>query len=128
MTRVLAVIAIGLATLFAVVGIVQAATHELWFFSPSVEVGERVHLVFPRHVALPRSEPLRPPRRARDRRRRSSPSWLRRLRPFVACRSSRSCSRALYFSYSQSSLAALFVVTSRSRSSPATGARGSSPR
>ena len=39
MTRVLAVIAVALATLFAVVGIVQAATHELWFFSPSVEVG-----------------------------------------------------------------------------------------
>ena len=38
-TRALAVIAVGLATLFAVVGLVQAATHKLWFFSPSVEVG-----------------------------------------------------------------------------------------
>ena len=39
MPRALAMIAVGLATLFAVVGIVQAATHKLWFFSPAVEVG-----------------------------------------------------------------------------------------
>ena len=37
--RTLATIAVALATLFAVVGLIQAATHKLWFFSPSVEVG-----------------------------------------------------------------------------------------
>src|SRR5512133_896697 len=37
--RVLAVIAVALGSLFAVVGLIQAATHKLWFFSPAVEVG-----------------------------------------------------------------------------------------
>src|ERR671925_306981 len=37
--RVLAVIAVALACVFAAFGLWQAATHELFFFSPSVEVG-----------------------------------------------------------------------------------------
>jgi putative inorganic carbon (HCO3(-)) transporter len=39
LSRVLAAIAVALACLFAAVGLWQAATHELLFFSPSVEVG-----------------------------------------------------------------------------------------
>ncbi len=70
MTRVLAVIAVALATLFAVVGIVQAATQELWFFSPSVEVGNAYSSFF-RVTSLFRDPSLyAPPRRARDRDRR----------------------------------------------------------
>src|SRR4029079_10078639 len=37
--RALGVMALALGSLVAVVGIIQAATHKLWFFSPGVEVG-----------------------------------------------------------------------------------------
>ena len=53
--RVLAIIAVALGTLFAVIGILQAPTHELFFFAPNLEVGERLLLVLPGHLAVPRS-------------------------------------------------------------------------
>ena len=67
MPRVLAVIAVALATLFAVVGLVQAATHRAVVLLAKRGGRERVQLVLPRHVALPGPEPVRTPRRARDR-------------------------------------------------------------
>ena len=72
---------------------------------------ERVLELLPRHLALPRPEPLRPARRARDRRaaRRAAvpPDRLARS----ASRRSALLFAGLFFSYSQSSLVALFAVT-----------------
>ena len=39
MPRALAIAAVALAALFAVVGLVEEATHRLLFYTPSVEVG-----------------------------------------------------------------------------------------
>ena len=66
--RVLAIIAVALATLFAVIGIWQALTHELLFFAPNLEVANTYAPDLPGHLALPRSQPLRTARRARHRR------------------------------------------------------------
>ena len=115
MTRVLAVIAIALATLFAVVGIVQAATHELWFFSPSVEVGNAYSSFF-RVTSLFRDPSLYgAPRRARDRRRSLVAVLYRKLNPLARAAAVGLLFAGLWFSYSQSSMAALFVVTLRAR-------------
>jgi hypothetical protein len=110
MTRVLAIIGVALATLFAVVGIVQAATHELWFFSPSVEVGNayssffRVTSLFrdpglyARHVILGIAILV-------------VAVLYRKLSPFIALPLVALLFVGVWFSYSQSSMAALFVVT-----------------
>jgi len=110
MTRVLAVIAVALATLFAVVGIIQAATHELWFFSPSVEVGNayssffrvtslfRDPSLYARHVVLGIAILV-------------VAVLYRKLNPFVAVPLVVVLFAGVWFSYSQSSMAALFVVT-----------------
>jgi O-Antigen ligase len=110
MTRALAVIAVALATLFAVVGIVQAATHELWFFSPSVEVGNayssffrvtslfRDPSLYARHVVLGIAIVV-------------VAVLYRKLNPFLAVPLIVLLFAGVWFSYSQSSMAALFVVT-----------------
>ena len=110
MTRALAAIAIALATLFAVVGLVQAVTHELWFFSPSVEVSNayrsffrvtslfRDPSLYGRHVVLGIAVVL-------------VAVLVRRVHPLVAAPLVALLFAGLWFSYSQSSLAALFVVT-----------------
>ena len=110
MTRALAVIAVALATLFAVVGIVQAATHELWFFSPSVEVGNayssffrvtslfRDPSLYARHVVLGIAILV-------------VAVLYRKLDPLLALPLVGVLFAGVWFSYSQSSMAALFVVT-----------------
>jgi len=108
--RALAVIAVGLATLFAVVGIIQAATHKLWFFSPAVEVGNayssffrvtslfRDPSLYGRHVVIGIVVLL-------------VCVLYRKVNPFLAAGLIALLFVGLWFSYSQSSMAALFVVT-----------------
>src|SRR5436190_1228687 len=108
--KALAVIAVGLATLFAVVGIIQAATHKLWFFSPSVEVGNayssyfrvtslfRDPSLYGRHVVLGVAVVL-------------VAVLCRKLDALWALPLIVLLFAGLWFSYSQSSMAALFVVT-----------------
>jgi len=108
--RVLAVIAIALASLFAAIGLVQAATHELWFFSPSVEVGNayssffrvtslfRDPSLYGRHVVLGMAVLV-------------VAVLLCRVNLLVALPLAAFLFAGLWFSYSQSSLAALFAVT-----------------
>lgn len=108
--RALVVIAVALATLFAVVGLIQAATHKLWFFSPGVEIGNAYNSFFRvtslfrdpslygRHVVLGIAVLL-------------VAVLYRRLSPFLAAPLIVVLFAGLWFSYSQSSLAALFVVT-----------------
>jgi hypothetical protein len=110
MPRVLATIAVALATLFAVVGLIQAATHKLWFFSPAVEVGNayssffrvtslfRDPSLYGRHVVLGIAVLL-------------VAVLYGRLSPFLAVPLVGLLFAGLWFSYSQSSMAALFVVT-----------------
>ena len=110
LTRVLAIIGVALATLFAVVGLVQAVTHKLWFFSPSVEVGNayssffrvtslfRDPSLYGRHVVLGIAVLL-------------VAVLCRRLSAYVALPLIAILFAGLWFSYSQSSMAALFVVT-----------------
>ena len=110
MPRVLATIAVALAALFSVVGLIQAATHKLWFFSPSVEVGNayssffrvtslfRDPSLYGRHVVLGIAVLL-------------VAVLYGRLSPFLAWPLVVVLFAGLWFSYSQSSMAALFVVT-----------------
>ena len=110
MPRVLATIAVALATLFAVVGLIQVATHKLWFFSPGVEVGNayssffrvtslfRDPSLYGRHVVLGIAVLL-------------VAVLYRRFSPFLALPLVVLLFAGLWFSYSQSSMAALFVVT-----------------
>jgi len=110
MTRALAVIAIALASVFAAAGLIQAATHKLWFFSPSVEVGNayssffrvtslfRDPSLYGRHVVLGIAVLL-------------VAVLLRRVHPLVAVSLAAFLFAGLWFSYSQSSMVALFAVT-----------------
>ena len=110
MTRALAVIAIVLASVFAMAGLIQAATHKLWFFSPSVEVGNayssffrvtslfRDPSLYGRHVVLGIAVLL-------------VAVLLRRVHPLVALLLAAFLFAGLWFSYSQSSMVALFAVT-----------------
>jgi O-antigen ligase len=107
--RVLAVIAIALACVFAAVGLWQAATHELFFFSPAVEVGNafssffrvtslfRDPSLYGRHVVLGIAVVL-------------VLLLRRRIDPLLATALVAFLFAGLFFSYSQSSLAALFAV------------------
>ena len=102
--------AVALAALFATVGLVEEATAAADLLHAVGPDRERVLELLPRHLAVPRPEPVRAPR---------------------SCSRSRSCSRplvpeasgsrcgdriigflfaGLFFSYSQSSLVALFAV------------------
>jgi hypothetical protein len=108
--RALAVIAVALSSLFAVVGIVQAATHKLWFFSPSVEVGNayssffrvtslfRDPSLYGRHVVIGIVVLL-------------VAVLYRKVNPYLAAGLIALMFAGLWFSYSQSSMVALFVVT-----------------
>jgi hypothetical protein len=110
MTRALAMIAIALASVFAAAGLIQAATHKLWFFSPSVEVGNvyssffrvtslfRDPSLYGRHVVLGIAVLL-------------VAVLLRRVHPLVALSLAAFLFAGLWFSYSQSSMVALFAVT-----------------
>ena len=110
MPRVLAMLAVALATLFAVVGLIQAVTHKLWFFSPSVEVGNayssffrvtslfRDPSLYGRHVVLGIAVLL-------------VAVLYGRLSPFLALPPVVVLFAGLWFSYSQSSTISLFVVT-----------------
>ena len=107
--RVLAFIAVALATLFAVIGIWQALTHELLFFAPNLEVANTYSPIFRvtslfrdpslygRHVVLGIVVVV-------------VAVWLRRIPTIPAVALIALLWAGLYFSYSQSSLAALFVA------------------
>jgi O-antigen ligase len=107
--RVLAIIAVALACVFAAVGLWQAATHNLFFFSPSVEVGNafssffrvtslfRDPSLYGRHVVLGIAVVL-------------VLFLRRRINPLLALALIAFLWAGLFFSYSQSSLAALFAV------------------
>jgi len=108
--RTLAVIAVALSTLFAVVGLIQAATHKLWFFSPGVEVGNayssffrvtslfRDPSLYGRHVVIGIVVLL-------------VAVLYGKVNPLLATALMGVMFAGLWFSYSQSSMAALFVVT-----------------
>jgi hypothetical protein len=108
--RVLAIIAVALGTLFAVVGLIQAATHKLWFFSPAVEVGNayssffrvtslfRDPSLYGRHVVIGIVVLL-------------VAVLYGKVNPLLAVGLIGLMFAGLWFSYSQSSMAALFVVT-----------------
>jgi O-antigen ligase len=107
--RVLAIIAIALATLFALIGIWQALTHELLFFAPNLEVANTYAPIFRvtslfrdpslygRHVVLGIVVVV-------------VAVWLRRIPALPAVALIALLWAGLYFSYSQSSLAALFAA------------------
>ena len=109
LTRILAAIAIALACVFSAVGLWQAATRELLFFSPSVEVGNafssffrvtslfRDPSLYGRHLVIGIAVLL-------------VLLLRRRLQPLLALALIVFLWAGLFFSYSQSSFAALFVV------------------
>jgi O-antigen ligase len=108
--RLLAAIAIVLASLFAVVGLWQAATHELFFYAPNLAVSNantdyfRVTSLFGdpslygRHLVLGMGVVL-------------ALLAARRGRPWLLIAALVLMWLGLFFSYSQSSMAALLVVT-----------------
>jgi O-antigen ligase len=107
--RVLAVIAVALATLFAVIGLWQALTRELLFAAPNLEVANTYAPIFRvtslfrdpslygRHVVLGIAVVV-------------VAIWLRRIPALPALALIALLWAGLYFSYSQSSLAALFAA------------------
>src|SRR5918995_5498517 len=107
--RALAVIAIGLASVFAAVGLWQQATKELLFYEPELEVANayspffRVTSLFTdpslygRHVVLGFAVLL-------------VLLWADRINLFLAAGIGTLLFTGLYFSYSQTSMASLFAV------------------
>ncbi len=107
--RVLAVIGIALGCAFALIGVIQAATHTLLFYSPTVEVANtfasffrvtslfRDPSLYGRHVVLAIAIVL-------------VTVWLKKIRIELALGLIALLFAGLYFSYSQSSFVALFVV------------------
>src|SRR5919109_1530509 len=105
----MAVIAVGLASVFALVGLWQEATKDLFFYGPQLEVANayspffRVTSLFTdpslygRHVVLGFAVLL-------------VLLWAGRMNVFLAAALMTLLFAGLYFSYSQSSWAALFVV------------------
>jgi hypothetical protein len=110
MPRVLGMIVVALATLFAVVGIVEEATRKLLFHSPAVEIGNaysnffrvtslfRDPSLYGRHVVLGMAILL-------------VALWYRDASPWLLGALLAVLFTGLFFSYSQSSFAALFAVT-----------------
>ncbi len=108
--RALAIVAVALGCLFALVGIVEAATHKLLFFSSSVAVGNtyssffrvtslfRDPSLYGRHLVLAIAVLV-------------VALWLGRVNVLLAAGLLAFLFAGLYFSYSQSSFVALFVVT-----------------
>ena len=107
--RLLAVIGISLASLFAVVGVVEAATHRLIFYAHNLQVSNtytsffrvtslfRDPSLYGRHVVLGIAVVI-------------VLLWLREIDVLLAAALVTLLWIGLYFSYSQSSYAALFVV------------------
>lgn len=108
--KVLAWIAIGLASIFAAVGLWQELTKNLFFYSPQLEVANayspffRVTSLFTdpslygRHVVLGFAVLL-------------VVVWCGRINVYLAAGIAALLFGGLYFSYSQTSMAALFAVT-----------------
>jgi hypothetical protein len=107
--RVLAWIAAALGLLFALVGLAQAATGRLFFYAPNLEVSNtyanyfrvtslfRDPSLYGRHLVLALAVVF-------------VAAWLRRVNLVLAAAVATVLWAGLYFSYSQSSLVALFVV------------------
>jgi hypothetical protein len=107
--RVLAIVAVALATLFAVVGLIEEATERLIFYTPAVAIGNayssffrvtslfRDPSLYGRHVVLGLAVVL-------------VLLWGRRLGTALAAALAAVLFAGLFFSYSQSSLTALFAV------------------
>jgi O-antigen ligase len=107
--KALAWIAIGLASLFAAIGLWQEATKDLFFYSPQLEVANayspffRVTSLFTdpslygRHLVLGFAVLL-------------VLLWADRINPYLAAAIGTLLFAGLYFSYSQTSMAALFAV------------------
>jgi hypothetical protein len=107
--RVLAIIAIGLACLFAGVGLIEEATRHLLFYTPSVQVGNayssffrvtslfRDPSLYGRHLVLGIAVVL-------------VLTWYRRISLLVGAALIVFLFAGLFYSYSQSSFAALFAV------------------
>ena len=84
---------------------------------------EQLRQLLPRHLALPRPEPLRPPPRARDRRAWSSRCALRRVHIALAGALVAVLWPGLFYTYSQSSFVALIVVVLGDRGAGGRAAR-----
>lgn len=107
--KALAWISIGLASLFAAIGLWQEATKDLFFYSPQLEVANayspffRVTSLFTdpslygRHVVLGFAVLL-------------VLLWAGRINPYLAAAIGTLLFAGLYFSYSQTSMASLFAV------------------
>src|SRR5207248_3594026 len=108
--RVLAIIAIALASLFAVIGLIEEGTHHVFFFASNLEVGNayasffrvtslfRDPSLYGRHLVLGIAVLL-------------VLLWLRRIELWIAAALIGLLWAGLFFSYSQSSMAAPFLVT-----------------
>jgi len=107
--RVLAVIAIALASLFAIVGIVEAATHRLIFYSHNLAVSN-TYTTFFRVTSLFRDPSLYGRHVVLGLAVLTVCLWLGRIDLMPAAALTALLWTGLYFSYSQSSFAALFVV------------------
>ncbi len=109
MPRALGLAAVSLAALFATVGLIEEATHRLIFYTPAVEIGNayssffrvtslfRDPSLYGRHVVLGIAVVL-------------ATAWYRKLGLTIAAVAVAFLFAGLFFSYSQSSLVALFGV------------------
>ena len=109
MPRALGIAAVALAAVFAVVGLVEEATHRLIFYTPSVQIGNayssffrvtslfRDPSLYGRHLVLAIAIVL-------------TVAWYRKLGIALATVIVGFLFAGLFFSYSQSSLVALFAV------------------
>ena len=107
--RVLGVLSIALATLFAVVGLVEAATHRLIFYAHNLQVSN-TYTSFFRVTSLFRDPSLYGRHLVLGIAIVAVCMWLRKLDIVPAAALIAILFAGLYFSYSQSSYAALFVV------------------
>ena len=107
--RLLGVIAVGLASLFAVVGIVEAATHRLIFYAHNLQVSNTYTSYF-RVTSLFRDPSLYGRHVVLGIVVLAVCLWLRKVDVLLAAALMGVMWAGLYFSYSQSSYAALFVV------------------
>jgi hypothetical protein len=107
--RRLGIVAIGLASLFALVGLWQAATRQLLFFAPNLEVAN-VHAPIFRVTSLFRDPNLYGRHLVLGITVLLVVLWLRKLPLLPAAALIALLWAGLYVSYSQSSMAALFAV------------------
>ena len=107
--RLLGVIAVGLASLFAVVGIIEAATHRLIFYAHNLQVSNTYTSYF-RVTSLFRDPSLYGRHVVLGIVVLAVCLWLRKVDVLLAAALMALMWTGLYFSYSQSSYAALFVV------------------